>query len=166
MDGATKFVKGDAIAGILILAVNVIGGLVIGVMQHGLALSDAAAIYITLAIGDGLVAQIPSLLLSIATAIIVTRESGGNDLAELLVKQVGMRKAWWPVAGILGLIGIMPGMPNLLFLTAAAGSAAVAYYAAREKDEDSEEKISSGAQFENAAAADESEDPVTIEDVA
>ena len=126
MDGATKFVKGDAIAGILILAVNVIGGLVIGVMQHGLALSDAAAIYITLAIGDGLVAQIPSLLLSIATAIIVTRESGGNDLAELLVKQVGMRKAWWPVAGILGLIGIMPGMPNLLFLTAAAGSAAVA----------------------------------------
>ena len=166
MDGATKFVKGDAIAGILILAVNVIGGLVIGVMQHGLALSDAAAIYITLAIGDGLVAQIPSLLLSIATAIIVTRESGGNDLAELLVKQVGMRKAWWPVAGILGLIGIMPGMPNLLFLTAAAGSAAVAYYAAREKDEDSEEKISSGAQFENAAAADESEDLVTIEDVA
>jgi flagellar biosynthesis protein FlhA len=135
-------------------------------MQHGLALSDAAAIYITLAIGDGLVAQIPSLLLSIATAIIVTRESGGNDLTELLVKQVGMRKAWWPVAGILGLIGIMPGMPNLLFLTAAAGSAAVAYYAAREKDEDPEEKISSGAQFENAAAADESEDLVTIEDVA
>ena len=89
--------------------------------QHGLALSDAAAIYITLAIGDGLVAQIPSLLLSIATAIIVTRESGGNDLTELLVKQVGMRKAWWPVAGILGLIGIMPGMPNLLFLRQTIG---------------------------------------------
>ena len=166
MDGATKFVKGDAIAGILILAVNVVGGLFIGVLQHGLALSDAAAIYITLAIGDGLVAQIPSLLLSIATAIIVTRESGGNDLAELLIKQVGMRKAWWPVAGILGLIGIMPGMPNLLFLTAAAGSAAIAYYAAREKDEDSDDKVSSGAQFENAAAADENEDLVTIEDVA
>ena len=166
MDGATKFVKGDAVAGIMILAINIIGGLIIGMLQHKLALADAAAIYITLTIGDGLVAQIPSLLLSIATAIIVTRESGGNDLAELLMKQVGMRKAWWPVAGILALIGIMPGMPNMLFLTAAAGAAAVAYYATREKDNEAEEKAGPGAASDPAASPDENEDQVTIDDVA
>ena len=166
MDGATKFVKGDAVAGIMILAINIIGGLIIGMLQHKLPLADAAAIYITLTIGDGLVAQIPSLLLSIATAIIVTRESGGNDLAELLMKQVGMRKAWWPVAGILALIGIMPGMPNMLFLTAAAGAAAVAYYATREKDNDTEEKAGAGAASDPAASPDENEDQVTIDDVA
>ena len=73
MDGASKFVKGDAIAGILILAINIVGGLIIGIMQHNMAIADAAQAYILLSIGDGLVAQIPSLLLSIATAIIVTR---------------------------------------------------------------------------------------------
>jgi len=128
MDGATKFVKGDAVAGVIILGVNILGGLVIGMVQHGLPASQAAATYITLTIGDGLVAQIPSLLLSIATAIIVTREAGGADLTETLMKQVGLKRAWWPVTGILALIGIMPGMPNLLFLGAASIAGAIAYF--------------------------------------
>jgi len=128
MDGATKFVKGDAVAGVIILGVNVIGGLIIGMVQHGLPAAQAAATYTTLTIGDGLVAQIPSLLLSIATAVIVTREAGGADLGQTLTKQIGLKRAWWPVAGILTLIGILPGMPNVLFLAGAAASAAVAYF--------------------------------------
>ena len=128
MDGATKFVKGDAVAGVIILGVNILGGLVIGMAQHGLPIGQAASTYITLTIGDGLVAQIPSLLLSIATAIIVTRENSGADLTETLMKQVGLKRAWWPVTGILALIGILPGMPNILFLGAAAAAGAIAYY--------------------------------------
>jgi flagellar biosynthesis protein FlhA len=93
MDGASKFVKGDAIAGILILAINVIGGLLIGTLQHDLSISDAADIYVLLAIGDGLVAQIPSLLLSIATAIIVTRVSSEKDMAGHIGDQVGLSRA-------------------------------------------------------------------------
>ena len=100
MDGATKFVKGDAIAGLLILAINIFGGLIIGMAQHGLNFDAAARTYITLSVGDGLVAQVPSLLLSIATAVIVTRSSGGQDLSQQLMRQVGMRRAWWPVAGM------------------------------------------------------------------
>ena len=122
MDGATKFVKGDAIAGLLILAINIFGGLIIGMAQHGLSFDVAAQTYITLTVGDGLVAQVPSLLLSIATAVIVTRSSGGQDLSDQLRQQVGMRRAWWPVAGMLGLLGLIPGMPNTIFLLAAAGA--------------------------------------------
>ncbi len=128
MDGATKFVKGDAIAGLLILAINIFGGLIIGMAQHGLSFDNAAHTYITLTVGDGLVAQVPSLLLSIATAVIVTRSSGGQDLSDQLRQQVGMRRAWWPVAGMLALLGLVPGMPNTIFLLAAAGAAAVAYF--------------------------------------
>jgi flagellar biosynthesis protein FlhA len=119
MDGASKFVKGDAVAGILILAINIIGGLIIGVAQHGLSFSHAAESYILLSVGDGLVAQIPSLMLAIATAIIVTRVSSTEDMAVHIGKQIGLSRAWLPVAGVLALIGIMPGMPNLLFITAA-----------------------------------------------
>ncbi|MCR9113333.1 MAG: FHIPEP family type III secretion protein, partial [Rhodobacteraceae bacterium] len=120
MDGASKFVKGDAIAGILILAINLIGGLAIGTMQHDLAVGDAAQLYVLLSIGDGLVAQIPSLLLSIATAIIVTRVSSSQDMAEHIKSEVSMSRAWYPVAGVLSLIGLVPGMPTLLFVGVAA----------------------------------------------
>ena len=120
MDGASKFVKGDAIAGILILAINLIGGLAIGTMQHDLAVGEAAQLYVLLSIGDGLVAQIPSLLLSIATAIIVTRVSSSQDMAEHIKSEVSMSRAWYPVAGVLGLIGLVPGMPTLLFVGVAA----------------------------------------------
>ena len=119
MDGASKFVKGDAVAAILILAINVIGGLAIGITQHDLPLSVAAENYVILSVGDGLVAQIPSLLLSIATAIIVTRVSSSTDMAEHIASEVSLSRAWFPVAGVLALIGIVPGMPNMLFLIGA-----------------------------------------------
>ncbi|MGB0382804.1 MAG: flagellar biosynthesis protein FlhA [Alphaproteobacteria bacterium] len=125
MDGASKFVKGDAIAGILILIINVIGGLAIGVLQHDLPVGIAAENYVLLSVGDGLAAQIPSLLLSIATAIIVTRVSASHDMATHISGEVSISRAWFPVAGVLGLIGIIPGMPNTLFLTMAAFSAIV-----------------------------------------
>jgi flagellar biosynthesis protein FlhA len=127
MDGASKFVKGDAIAGILILAINIIGGLIIGISQHDLAISDAAETYILLSIGDGLVAQIPSLMLAIATAIIVTRVSSTQDMAAHIGEQVSMSRAWLPVSAVLFLIGLVPGMPNFMFLIAAliAGTAGI-----------------------------------------
>ena len=127
MDGASKFVKGDAIAGMLILLANIIGGIVIGTSQHGLGFGQAAETYILLSIGDGLVAQIPTLLLSIATAVIVTRVTSTNDMAVHIGSQIGLHRAWVPVAAVLGIIGMIPGMPNLLFLTAAAVATAVAH---------------------------------------
>ncbi|MFD1808755.1 flagellar biosynthesis protein FlhA [Gemmobacter lanyuensis] len=126
MDGASKFVKGDAVAGILILAINVIGGVLIGTLQHGLTLNEAASTYVLLAIGDGLVAQIPALLLSIATAIIVTRAAAASNMGALIGKQVNMPDAWMPVAGVLLTLGLVPGMPNLILLTAAAIAGALA----------------------------------------
>jgi flagellar biosynthesis protein FlhA len=119
MDGASKFVKGDAVAGVLILVVNILGGLVLGVVSHKMSLSDAASNYIILAIGDALVAQVPALLLSIAAAAIVTRVSSPLDLSGQITSQFGSSRAWTPVAGILGFIGIIPGMPHLIMLPAA-----------------------------------------------
>ncbi len=169
MDGATKFVKGDAIAGVLILAVNIIGGLIIGMVQHGLPANEAASTYVTLTVGDGLVAQIPSLLLSIATAVIVTRESGESDLSNTLSRQIGSRRAWYPVAGVLALIGILPGMPHLLFLSAAAGSASIAYLVnKRDKKEADEQAIEAAKPTISleSSAEDEDKSEVTINDVA
>ena len=126
MDGASKFVKGDAIAAIFILLINIIGGLIIGLTQHDLPLAVAAENYVLLSIGDGLVAQIPSLLLAISTAIIVTRVSSTQDMAQHIGTQVNLSRAWIPVAAVLGLIGLIPAMPNLLFLTGAAIAAVLA----------------------------------------
>jgi len=169
MDGATKFVKGDAIAGVLILAVNIIGGLIIGMVQHGLPANEAASTYVTLTVGDGLVAQIPSLLLSIATAVIVTRESGESDLSKTLSRQIGTRRAWYPVAGILALIGILPGMPHLLFLTAAAGAAAIAHFVNKRDKKEAEEQALEATKPTislESSAEDEDKSEVTINDVA
>jgi len=141
MDGATKFVKGDAIAGILILAINIIGGLIVGMVFHDLGIAKAAKIYVTLAIGDGLVAQIPSLLLSLATAVIVTRDSSGEDLTDSMVGQLGVDKAWWPVAAILLLFGLVPGMPTTLFLGAAGIAAYVAWSSGKARKRKELEKI-------------------------
>jgi flagellar biosynthesis protein FlhA len=127
MDGASKFVKGDAVAGVLILVINIIGGLILGVVKHGLSLSAAAQTYIILAIGDALVAQVPALLLSIAAAAIVTRVSSPLNLSDQITSQFSMRRAWVPVAGILGLLGIVPGMPHLLILGAAAIAGVIAW---------------------------------------
>lgn len=128
MDGASKFVRGDAIAGILILAINIIGGLVIGTLQHGMSMEDAATNYVLLTIGDGLVAQIPSLLLSSATAIIVTRVSAARDMGEQVFSQMfGNPRALYVAAGIVGSLGMVPGMPNFVFLSLAALMAGSAY---------------------------------------
>ena len=120
MDGASKFVKGDAVAGVLVLAVNVLGGLVLGVVSHQMAIGDAAKNYVQLAIGDALVAQIPALLLSIAAASIVTRVSSPLDLGGQIASQFGSAKAWTPVAAILFILGVLPGMPHIIMLPAAA----------------------------------------------
>jgi flagellar biosynthesis protein FlhA len=120
MDGSSKFVKGDAVAALLILAANVIGGLILGPVSHGLSLGDAARTYILLAIGDALVAQLPSLMLSIAAAAIVTRVASDKDLAGQIGGQFAASRTWTPVAGILALLGVLPGMPHLVILPAAA----------------------------------------------
>jgi len=120
MDGSSKFVKGDAVAGLLILAANIIGGLILGPVSHGMTIANAAHNYVLLAIGDALVAQIPSLMLSIAAAAIVTRVTSSLDLAGQIGSQFGSARTWTPVAIILALLGLMPGMPHLVILPAAA----------------------------------------------
>ena len=127
MDGASKFVKGDAIAGVLILIVNVIGGIVLGVVSHKMSLTAAAQSYILLAIGDALVAQVPALMLSIAAAAIVTRVSSTLDLAEQVSSQFASVGAWTPVAGILLVLGLLPGMPHAIVLPAAAIAGGIAW---------------------------------------
>jgi flagellar biosynthesis protein FlhA len=128
MDGASKFVRGDAIAGILVVFINLFGGTIIGAAQHGMSLADAGRTYALLTIGDGLVAQIPALLLSVAVAILVTRVSRPHDMSQQIVAQVlGQPRALAVTAGILTLLGIIPGMPNFVFLIMAAACAAGAY---------------------------------------
>jgi len=128
MDGASKFVRGDAIAGILILLINIVGGLSVGVIQHDLDFSQAMEYYTLLTIGDGLVAQIPGLLLSTATAIIVTRVNSNQDMGEQVSLQVlNNPKALAISAAIIGSLGLIPGMPNLVFISLAGALAYVAY---------------------------------------
>jgi len=112
MDGASKFVKGDAVAGILILLANILGGIAIGMAQHGLAFGVAVETYVLLSIGDGLVAQIPSLLLSIATAIIVTRVSSAHDMSSHIGRQVNLSRAWVPVAIVMLIMALCRGCPT------------------------------------------------------
>ena len=128
MDGASKFVKGDAVAGLFIMLINIVGGLFIGMIQHDLAFSQAIEIYTILTIGDGLVAQIPGLLLSVATAIIVTRENDEQEMGQELTKQLGQQRPLFVTAGILFVMGIVPGMPHLAFLGFSALIGGVAYY--------------------------------------
>ncbi len=121
MDGASKFVRGDAVAGLLILFINIIGGFAVGMLQHDLSLADAAQNYILLTIGDGLVAQIPSLVLSTAAAIIVTRVSSSQDMGQQFITQLFSNpRALTVTAAIVGALGIVPGMPNLVFITIAS----------------------------------------------
>ncbi|BCN93005.1 flagellar biosynthesis protein FlhA [Thiomicrorhabdus immobilis] len=130
MDGASKFVRGDAVAGIIILFINLIGGFAIGVGQHDLSFGDAAQVYTLLTLGDGLVAQIPALLLSTATAIIVTRVTGGDkkDMGEQMQMQMfASPKALGTTAGIVGFLGLIPGMPNFAFLAFASVAGGGAY---------------------------------------
>ena len=116
MDGASKFVRGDAIAGLLILIINIVGGITIGLTQHDLGFADAGRIYVLLTIGDGLVAQIPSLLLSLATAIIVTRVTTSETMTGQAKQQLGNPVALIIAGAIIVLLGLVPGMPTVIFL--------------------------------------------------
>jgi flagellar biosynthesis protein FlhA len=125
MDGASKFVSGDAIAGLLILLINLIGGLAVGMGQHNLPLSEVSRIYVLLTIGDGLVAQIPSLFLSLATAIIVTRVTTSESMTEQARSQLANPSALFLGSGILAILGLVPGMPHAVFLILAAAAAGI-----------------------------------------
>ncbi|MCB6183704.1 flagellar biosynthesis protein FlhA [Leeia sp. TBRC 13508] len=128
MDGASKFVRGDAVAGIIIMLLNVIGGLFVGMLQHDLAFGDAAKTYTLLTIGDGLVAQIPSLIISTAAGIVVTRVDTNEDISTQMLGQLFKRgQVLYITAGLLGLFGIIPNMPHMAFLVFAAGIAAIGY---------------------------------------
>jgi len=121
MDGASKFVRGDAIAGIIIMLLNVVGGLIIGVAQHNMELAQAAKNYTLLTIGDGLVAQIPGLIISIAAGMVVTRVSDDRDIGHQVMGQMFRNgKAIAITAAIIGILGLIPGMPNLVFITLAS----------------------------------------------
>ena len=134
MDGASKFVRGDAIAGILILLINIIGGFAIGMLQHGLSVSQAADSYILLAVGDALVAQIPGLLISVAAAMVVSRVGKDEDLGAQVVEQMFVSsKVMGITAGVLGLLGIVPGMPHTVFLVFAAIFGAIAWWRHRQE---------------------------------
>jgi flagellar biosynthesis protein FlhA len=134
MDGASKFVRGDAVAGLLILFINIVGGITIGISQHDLSFSQAGEIYVLLTIGDGLVAQIPSLLLSLATAIIVTRVTTAETMTNQAKSQLGNPSALAMGGGILILLGIVPGMPTLIFLSLGFGSIALAIWLSKNAD--------------------------------
>ena len=129
MDGASKFVRGDAIAGILILFISLIGGMLVGMIQHDLPLASAAKTYIILAIGDGLVAQIPALIISTAAGLVVSRVGSDQNVSQQLASQLFKRpEAFAITAGVIGIMGIVPGMPHFAFLVLAAGLGAVAYF--------------------------------------
>ena len=129
MDGASKFVRGDAIAGIMIMIINVVGGLLVGVVQHGMSLGAAGETYTLLTIGDGLVAQIPALVISTAAGVIVTRVSTDQDVGEQMVTQLfDNPRVLMLSAGVLGLLGLVPGMPNLVFLLFTAALLGLAWW--------------------------------------
>ena len=136
MDGASKFVRGDAVAGLLILLINIVGGIIIGISQHDLSFSEAGEIYVLLTIGDGLVAQIPSLLLSLATAIIVTRVTTAETMTNQAKTQLGNPLALVIGGGILIMLGLVPGMPTLIFLSLGLGSVALAIWLSKNADSD------------------------------
>ncbi|MFD1384243.1 flagellar biosynthesis protein FlhA [Rhodanobacter aciditrophus] len=144
MDGASKFVKGDAVAGLLILGINIIGGLSIGMAQHDLGFVEAIQVYSLLTIGDGLVAQLPSLMLSTAAAIMVTRVNESGDMGQQVYGQMfGSVKALYVAASIMAVMGIVPGMPHFSFLSLAAGIAGLAYYLERRKKVQAQSKTAS-----------------------
>ncbi|MDF3721744.1 FHIPEP family type III secretion protein, partial [Enterobacter hormaechei] len=129
MDGASKFVRGDAIAGLLIMAINIIGGLIIGVMQHDMSLSAAGEAYTLLTIGDGLVAQIPGLVISTAAGAVVTRVVIEQDVGEQMVGQLFTSPRVLALsAAVIGLLGLIPGMPNLVFLLFTSSLLGIAWW--------------------------------------
>ena len=135
MDGAAKFVRGDAIAGLLITVINILGGLFVGVVQRGMPISRALSEYTVLTVGDGLVSQIPALVISTAAGIMVTSSSGGGRVASAFLKQVGREaRPMWIASGFLGLLALVPGMPTVPFLALAGGAALAARASGKSTD--------------------------------
>lgn len=146
MDGAGKFVRGDAIAGILILVITIIGGLAVGMAQHDMSLSDATHNYTLLTIGDGLVAQIPALLLSTAAGLMVTRAASSTDMSgQVLAQLFSSPRALAITSGILGVMGAIPGMPNVAFLSFAVLSGGAAYWVSQRNKKAAEEPVAAPA---------------------
>ena len=141
MDGASKFVRGDAVAGLLILIINIIGGLAIGMTQYDMSFQDAGEIYVLLTIGDGLVAQIPSLILSLATAIIVTRVTTSQSMTEQTTSQLANPTALYVTAAILLLLGIIPGMPSTVFISLAVVSGGIGFLVQRLRRDENLDQI-------------------------
>ena len=166
MDGASKFVRGDATAGILILFINIIGGFFVGVMQHGLSAAESARTYTLLTIGDGLVAQVPALMLSIAAAIIVTRVSKSQDMGKQVVGQLfGQPRVLAVAAVVLGVMGVIPGMPNLAFLLLGSACGGVAWLLYK-RERETRAKLSEAVVEAPAAAAPAERVELGWEDVA
>ena len=167
MDGASKFVRGDAIAGLLIMAITIVGGLLVGVMQHGMTLSDASTTYVLLTIGDGLVAQIPSLIISTAAGVIVTRVTSQENISDQMLKQLfNNPQVLILTAVVIGLLGLIPGMPNLVFLMFTAILSLISWWLSKQKKL---EKLVSTPQQNIAATkpsnVDASWSDVNIEDI-
>ncbi|MCB4812318.1 flagellar biosynthesis protein FlhA [Methylovorus menthalis] len=134
MDGASKYVRGDAVAGILVTVINIVGGLIVGMVQHDMAFADAIKNYTLLAIGDGLVAQIPSLVISVAAGVVVSRVANTEDVGTQLINQLFSNpKVIYVTAAIIGSMGAIPGMPHFAFLTLGALLAGLAYFVAEKK---------------------------------
>ncbi|MGJ7535810.1 MULTISPECIES: flagellar biosynthesis protein FlhA [Variovorax] len=166
MDGASKFVRGDAIAGLLIMVINIIGGLVVGMLQHGLDFSTAGKTYTLLAIGDGLVAQIPALVISTAAGVIVSRVTTDEDVGSQLTGQLFSNpQVLFLTAGIVGLLGMIPGMPNLAFLLIAGGLVWLGRRLVMRKPQEAAQKAAAAAQAANPAPSAEMEE-ATWDDVA
>ena len=167
MDGASKFVRGDAIAGLLIMVINIIGGLVVGMVQHGLDFSTAGKTYTLLAIGDGLVAQIPALVISTAAGVIVSRVTTDEDVGSQLTGQLFSNpQVLFLTAGIVGLLGMIPGMPNLAFLLIAGGLVWLGRGLLQRKPKQQAAQEAAAAQAANIAASSAETAEATWDDVA
>lgn len=153
MDGASKFVRGDAVAGMLILAINIVGGFIIGVAQHGLSAGQAADTYVLLAVGDALVAQVPALLISVAAAMVVSRVGTEKDIGSQIGRQVfGSAKSMAITAGVIGLLGLIPGMPHVVFLLIASALGYLAWWL-RTRDQAAQKAAQAAPKTPVAAAA-------------
>jgi flagellar biosynthesis protein FlhA len=166
MDGASKYVRGDAIAGIMVTVINVVGGLLVGVIQHDLPFGEAIKVYTLLAIGDGLVAQIPSLVISIAAGIVVSRVASDQDIGTQMVGQLFAKpEVLYITAGIIGGMGLIPGMPNLVFLLLAGILGGSAYMMSKRKVAKVSAETAAAEAAAPAAAAAAEQEEATWQDI-
>jgi flagellar biosynthesis protein FlhA len=147
MDGASKFVRGDAVAGILILLINIIGGLVVGTTQHGMSMGQATETYVLLTVGDGLVAQIPALIISVAAGLVVSRVGDEGDVGGMVINQVFAKpQVMLLTGGIIGVLGLIPGMPNFVFILISSALFALAWYKFKQLERVAAEAAEPGAE--------------------